>query len=133
AIGNRRREGESGGVQLRQIDIEVDGKDRAGRHGWQSMTFAGGIGAGKIDAELVAEDESDNRADEKLVGACADAYQDARVGREQMKRLAVLVQHRDAEHLGAAVAIAMIDVGDTVDGLGRTRRLRVAGALVVLK
>ena len=43
-------------------------------------------------------------------------------GLEQMQRLALLIEDGDAQDFGAAVAIAMIDVGDGLDDLGRAHR-----------
>jgi hypothetical protein len=54
------REGECGGVELRQVEIEVDCADVADHHRRQVGALAGAVSAGEIDAEVIAEHEADD-------------------------------------------------------------------------
>ena len=60
AVGNSGRERERRGVQRRQFQMKIDGVMSPGYSGWKLVAFAGGVGAGEVDAQMIAEHEPDN-------------------------------------------------------------------------
>lgn len=121
AIGDGWGEGEGGGVELREGDVEVDGGGVAGPHFGELMALAKGVGTGEIDAQVVAEHEADVGVENGLAGARADAEDDFGGGFEEVERAAVGVGGLDADDLRAGVAVAVIDVGDAGDEFGGLR------------
>src|SRR5690348_15105633 len=130
AVGNGGRKRERRRIQFGQVDMKIDSDSVSWPQGRQVVAFAGSAGPGEIDAHLVAQHEADDRPRHVGFASYADPHQNARLGLEQMKRLAVLVQHADTEYFSAAIAMAVIDVGDGIDEHRCARRvsLRSAGS-----
>ena len=103
------------GVEFGQLESEIDGVDVAGRHGRNFDAFAQGVDAGEIDAQVIAQNESDIRRDERFTGENADANTQRRVRLEQLHRAAPIIDNGDAQDFGAAVAVTKIDIGDSFD------------------
>ena len=83
---------------------------------------------GEIDAQMIAHHEADNRQRRRSLLARTLIRTTMReLGLEKWSGCAVLVEHRDADHFGAPVAVAVIDVGDVFDDLRRLRWARRAG------
>src|ERR1017187_1230221 len=122
AIGNGWRKGEGRGIEFRQVDVEIDRASVAGPHGGQVVSFAAGVGAGEIHAQLVAQHEADDGHGDFGLGAHADSDHDACRRRQQGKRRAILGEDRDADDFGAGVAVAVIDIGNGADDFGSARR-----------
>ena len=99
--------------------MEIDGGDFPFAHGRQAVAFAFGVGIGEVEPEVVTQHEAYGGTGKILVGAERDSYDDAALGHHQMEGLGVFVEDRDTEDFGAAVAVAVIHVGDGVDDGGR--------------
>ena len=125
-VGDGRGEGEGGGVDFGGGEVESDGGGIAGPHFGELMAFAEGVGPGEVDAEVVAEHEADVGIEDGVFGAGGDAEDDLGAGFEEVEGAAVGIGDEDADDFGAAVAVAVVDVGDGSDefgGLGGSGRL----------
>src|ERR1017187_7690779 len=115
AVGDGRRKRKGGGIQLRHLEMKVHRIDIVRHHGGQIVTFARGVGAREIDAELVAHHESHDGLRDLAARAHADAHGDALRRLQKVHGVALRIQHGDSQHFRAAVAIAVVDVWNALD------------------
>ena len=101
--------------------MEVDGGGIAGPHLAKLVAFAKGVGAGEIDAQVIAKHEADVGVENGFGGAGADAEDDFGGGFEEVEGTAIGVGDLDADNLRAGIAVAVVDVGDAGDEFGGLR------------
>ena len=111
-VGNGGGEGKRGSVQDRELNIEIDSADFAGGKRRKRRSFAFRIGAGESDAQIVSEHEADNGSIQIGFGSNADSHDDRGIRLERGEPGAGVIVYRNAEDLSAAIAKAVIDVGD---------------------
>src|SRR5579871_6563187 len=125
AVGDRRRERERRRVERRNVDVEIDRGDVAFKHRLQVVALARGVGAGEINAQVIPEHETHDGPIESSFGSHADTYYGCRTWLQRADSLAFRVHDGDSDDLRAAVAEAVIDVGNAFDqvlGDGRLAR-----------
>jgi hypothetical protein len=100
------------GVEVRQLDLEIDCAGFAGTEVGQLPAFTGGIGATEVHAEVVPDHKADYGKRQILNGADGDAHGDACVGLQKVDRFAVVIVDADSEDFGLPVPVPVVDVGE---------------------
>src|SRR5579863_9236257 len=101
-VGNGGRKGKRGWIEPGKLEMKVHRVDIARSHGRKLETFARRVGAGKIEAHVIAHDESYDRKRNVFRGANADPDHNGGKRFQQMDGVTGEVEYSDPDDLGAA-------------------------------
>src|SRR5579885_2751722 len=117
-VGHRRRKRKVRGIEFRQMQFKIYGVNIARTEGGKLYFFKCRVCAGKLNAQMILDEESNNRHGYLGMRLHTDPDQDCPALRKQSQIISTLAEDGYSKNFRILIAIAEIDIGDVLDNFG---------------